>query len=205
VPTSPPSLFSRIWLSWVTAFRIVFDGVFATQVIALARPELGPARSQPASPAPAAPPAPVTPPEPSPRKDTQPAVALTPTESAEDGAKLLLRLLQRDGRFVDFVQQDITSFGDSDVAAAARVVHEGCRRALGGHAKIAPVRPEAEGSKLTLDANEAARVKLIGEVTGKPPFSGVLRHRGWRLDSLKLPTRVGDHDPAVLADAEVEL
>ena len=118
---------------------------------------------------------------------------------------MLLRLLQRDGRFVDFVQQDITSFADSDVAAAARVVHEGCRRALAGHAKIVPVRPEAEGSKLTLDANEAARVKLIGEVTGKPPFSGVLRHRGWRLDSLKLPTRVGDHDPAVLADAEVEL
>jgi hypothetical protein len=200
VPTSPPSLFSRIWLSWVTAFRIVFDGVFAAQVIALARPELGPARSEPAAPAPAAPPAP-----PSPRQDTQPAVALTPTATAEDGAKMLLRLLQRDGRFVDFVQQDITSFGDSDVAAAARVVHEGCRRALAGHAKIAPVRSEAEGSKLTLDANEAARVKLIGEVTGKPPFSGVLRHRGWRLDSLKLPTRVGDHDPAILADAEVEL
>jgi hypothetical protein len=200
VPTSPPSLFSRIWLSWVTAFRIVFDGVFAAQVIALARPELGPARSQPAPAAPAA-----TPPAPTPRKETQPAVALTPTETAEDGAKMLLRLLQRDGRFVDFVQQDITSFGDSDVAAAARVVHEGCRRALAGHAKIAPVRPEAEGSTLTLDANEAARVKLIGEVTGKPPFSGVLRHRGWRLDSLKLPTRVGDHDPAILADAEVEL
>ena len=118
---------------------------------------------------------------------------------------MLLRLLQRDGRFVDFVQQDITSFGDSDVAAAARVVHEGCRRAFSGHAKISPVRPEAEGSKLTLDASQAARVKLIGEITGKPPFSGVLRHRGWRLDSLKLPTRVGDHDPAILADAEVEL
>jgi hypothetical protein len=197
VPTSPPSLFSRIWLSWVTAFRIVFDGAFATKVIALEQPEPRPVVSSPPEP-PAAP-------APSLREAAQPAVALTRAETAEDGARMLLRLLQRDGRFVDFVQQDITSFGDSDVAAAARVVHEGCRRALASHAKIAPVRPEAEGSKLTLDAADAARVKLIGEVTGKPPFSGVLRHRGWKLDSLKLPVRVGDHDPAILADAEVEL
>jgi hypothetical protein len=191
VPTSPPSFFSRIWLSWVIAFRIVFDAAFATKVLALETPELGPTQ-QPAA----------TPPQ---REDAQPPVALAPIESAEDGARLLLRLLQRDGRFIDFVQQDITTFGDSDVAAAARVVHEGCRRALAGHAKIAPVRSEAEGSKLTLDAEQAARVKLIGEVTGKPPFAGVLRHRGWKLESLKLPTRVGGSDPAILADAEVEL
>lgn len=195
MPT-PPSLFSRIWLSWVTAFRIVFDGAFATKVIALEQPEHRPEIS---------PPEPASAPAPRQREATQPAVALTPTETADDGARMLLRLLQRDGRFVDFVQQDITSFGDSDVAAAARVVHEGCRRALAGHAKIAPMRSEMEGSRVTLDASEAARVKLIGEIAGKPPFSGVLRHRGWKLESLKLPTRVGDHDPAILADAEVEL
>ncbi len=195
MPTSPPSFFSRIWLSWVTAFRIVFDAGFAAKVMALESPELGPA-PQPAA---------TAEPPPRPREDPQPAVALAQTEGAEEGARLLLRLLQRDGRFVDFVQQDITTFGDSDVAAAARVVHEGCRRALAGHAEIAPVRSEAEGSKLTLDAEQAARVKLIGEVTGKPPFAGVLRHRGWKLESLKLPTRVGGSDPAILADAEVEL
>lgn len=198
MPTSPPSFFSRIWLSWVTAFRIVFDAAFAAKVIALETPELGPA--PPPSPAP-----PPPTPAPGPRESTQPAVALTPSETAEDGARMLLRLLQRDGRFVDFVQQDITSFGDSDVAAAARVVHEGCRRALAGHVSVTPVRSEAEGSRLTLDAAEAARVKLIGDVKGKPPFSGVLRHRGWKLESLKLPTRVGEQDPAILADAEVEL
>jgi hypothetical protein len=118
---------------------------------------------------------------------------------------MLLRLLQRDGRFVDFLQQDITSFADADVGAAARVVHEGCRRVLKAQAKVLPVRSENEGSTLTLDASEVAGVKLVGEVSGKPPYRGVLRHRGWRIEELRLPTRIGGHDGSILAEAEVEL
>jgi hypothetical protein len=58
---------------------------------------------------------------------------------------------------------------------------------------------------LSLDAVEAERVKLVGEVSGRPPYRGVLRHAGWRFERFELPTRVGTQDPKIVADAEVEL
>lgn len=132
----------------------------------------------------------------------------TPTGYAppERGALLLLALLQREGRFVDFLQQDVTDFDDEQIGAAARVVHEGCRKALKGHLVIAPIRPEAEGEKVTLlEGYDVQANKLVGNVTGKPPYKGSVQHRGWRAERLQLPSEVGDHDPSVLAQAEVEL
>lgn len=124
----------------------------------------------------------------------------------ERGALLLLALLQREGRFVDFLQQDVTDFDDEQVGAAARVVHEGCRRALKGHLEVSPIRSEAEGDKVTLDVGYDVHAnKLVGNVTGKPPYKGSVQHRGWRAEHLELPKEVGDHDPSVLAQAEVEL
>ena len=116
----------------------------------------------------------------------------------------LLTLLQREGRFVDFVQQELSTFSDAEIGAAARVVHEGCRRALRTHARIVSVRNEAEGAALTLE-RASEDVKLVGNVAGSAPFRGVLRHRGWRVEELSLPKVVGAHDPALVAPAELEL
>lgn len=173
------SLPSRLWLSWVCAFRVLFDGQFAARVAGLrgAQPEPLPA----------------------------PAPAPAPSEpSATTGALQLLSLLQREGRFVDFVQQDVAGFGDADIGAAARVVHEGCRRALRAHARVVSVRSEAEGSSVVLE-RASADVKLVGNVAGAAPFRGVLRHRGWRVEELTLPTLLGSHDPKLVAAAELEL
>jgi Domain of unknown function (DUF2760) len=118
----------------------------------------------------------------------------------------LLSLLQREGRLVDFLQQDIAAFSDVDVGVAARVVHDGCRKALRAHAEIEPVRLEDEGARVVLAAGfDADAVKLVGEVHGHPPYAGVLRHKGWRARRLELPQMVGGHDAHVLAPAEVEL
>ncbi len=74
------------------------------------------------------------------------------------------------------------------------------------HADIAPLRTEDEGQRVRLEAGfDADEVKLVGDVRGEPPYAGVLRHRGWRASKLELPRIVGDHDPRVLAPAEVEL
>lgn len=139
----------------------------------------------------------------------KPAAEATPEggyPARERGALLLLALLQREGRFVDFLQQDVTDFDDGQVGAAARVVHEGCRRALKGHLKVSAIRAEAEGDKVTLDVGYDVQAnKLVGNVTGKPPYKGSVQHRGWRAERLELPKEVGDHDPSVLAQAEVEL
>jgi len=175
-------LLSRLWFAWLCFFRVLFDGRFAARVWGARAPS----RLSAPEPAPAAPSAPEIP-------------ALGP-------ALQLLSLLQREGRLIDFVQQDIASFSDADVGAAARVVHEGCRRALREHATIGPLRIEEEGAHVTLAAGfDPDEVKLVGDVRGEPPYQGVLRHRGWRATKLELPRVVGKHDARIVAPAEVEL
>jgi hypothetical protein len=184
------SLASRLWLSWVCAFRVLFDGQFAARVAALR--EAGPEPE----------------PLPAPRAPVQdapvPAPSVAAQPSAATGALQLLSLLQREGRFIDFIEQDVAGFGDQDIGAAARLVHEGCRRALRAHASVVSVRSEAEGSSVVLQS-ASPDVKLVGNVAGEAPFRGVLRHRGWRVEQLTLPTLLGSHDPKLLAAAELEL
>ncbi len=127
-------------------------------------------------------------------------------EADEDAALQLLALLQREGRFVDFLEEDIDTFADADVGAAARVVHQGCRKALREHVTLEPVRAEAEGAALTVPPGfDAAQLRLVGNVTGEAPFRGRLQHRGWRATAVRLPRLVPGHDVRVVAPAEVEL
>ena len=39
----------------------------------------------------------------------------------------------REGRLIDFLMDDLTAYGDAQVGAAARVVHEGCKAVLQEH------------------------------------------------------------------------
>jgi hypothetical protein len=137
-----------------------------------------------------------------------PPVARVPTlvETAPASALQLLGLLQQEGRFVDFLQENVSAYSDAEIGAAARVVHEGCRKVLQAHLTLAPVRDEAEGGRVTLPVGfDAAAVRLTGNVVGQPPFSGTLMHRGWRAAELHLPKLAADHDVTILAPAEVEL
>jgi hypothetical protein len=184
------SFFGRLGLAWRCFLRVLTDARFAETVSELSAGSVEPRRLAPS--APVASPPPVT--------------SSPPAAPAATAALQLLSLLQREGRLVDFLQQDITSFPDADVGAAARVVHEGCRRALRTHARIEPVRAENEGTLVRLEAGfDADRVKLVGDVHGQPPYAGILRHRGWRAETLELPQIMGGHDARVLAPAEVEL
>ena len=127
-------------------------------------------------------------------------------ESQPDAALQLLGLLQQQGRFIDFVQEEVSKFSDAEVGAAARVVHEGCRKALREHLTIAPIRTENEGAGVTLEAGfDASAVRLTGNVVGQPPFNGRLVHRGWRSVEVTLPKVTEGHDVGILAPAEVEL
>jgi hypothetical protein len=177
-----PSFFARLSL----ALGILSNPDLAATVLRLQRGEIQP------RPAPAPTPTPV------------PATQLK--TAAPDSALQLLGLLQHDGRFVDFIQEDIAGFSDAEVGAAVRVVHEGCRKVMREHVTLEPVRSENEGSRITLQAGfDASAVRLIGNVAGQPPFTGTLVHRGWRSAGLKLPKLAAEHDVQVLAPAEVEL
>lgn len=143
-------------------------------------------------------------------EQTPAAPSATPTlsfrEPSPDAALQLLGLLQQQGRFIDFLEEDVTGFSDQEIGAAARVVHDGCRTALREHFKIVPVRNEPEGSRITLnDGFDASAVRLTGNVVGRPPYLGSLVHRGWRVDQAALPKVAEGHDLRVLAPAEVEL
>lgn len=143
-----------------------------------------------------------TPPPPAPA----PAAAPFLQRAAPDAALQLLGLLQRDGRFIDFLEEEVTQYTDAQVGAAARVVHEGCRKALREHVVLHPVRTEQEGARITLAPGfDAGAIRLTGNVSGQPPFTGTLVHRGWRVAEVKLPQLSATHDTRILAPAEVEL
>ncbi|HPT49605.1 MAG TPA: DUF2760 domain-containing protein [Accumulibacter sp.] len=188
-----PSLPRRIAIAIGAFFKIVGDSDFAAGVDAL---RTGDARREPPpAPAPASPPPPARPPAAPPLK-----------EAAPDGALQLLGLLQREARFIDFIQEDVAGYGDADVGAAARVVHAGCRKVLSDNFAIRAIRDEAEGSRLTLpEGFDAAAIRVTGNVVGQAPFTGSLTHRGWRVVETRLPKLAGGHDLRIVAPAEVEL
>jgi uncharacterized protein DUF2760 len=118
----------------------------------------------------------------------------------------LLAVLQREGRLVDFVEEDLAGFPDAAIGAAARTVHAGCKKALEEIFRLEPVYREAEGAKVTVAVGfDPAAIRLTGNVVGKPPFQGSLKHHGWRAREVKLPPSPDEKDPTIVAPAEVEL
>lgn len=129
-------------------------------------------------------------------------------QQAPEGPDLrVLAVLQRDGRLVDFLQEDIDAYNDSQVGAAVRDIHRGCRKALHDYLTIEPVLGGSEGENVSVGADfDPAAIRLTGQVAGSPPFRGVLRHHGWRVKAVHLPVLPGARDnTSVLAPAEVEV
>jgi hypothetical protein len=135
-------------------------------------------------------------------------LAVEPPGQAEAEVATFLAMLQDKGRLVDFLMDDINSYDDSQVGAAARVVHAGCKAVLQEHLRIVPLRQESEGSTIQVPRGyQADEYRLVGRIVGEAPFSGVLVHRGWKTLSVKLPRILGEPGGALptLAPAEVEL
>ncbi len=129
-----------------------------------------------------------------------------PTTGPAEGAVQMLALLQRDGRLVDFLREDISSYDDAQIGAAVRDVHASCRTTLDRYLALQPVMPDEEGRPVTVDAGfDPATIKVIGEVTGRPPYTGVLRHRGWRVAETHLPKLPDGEGRQIVAPAEVEI
>src|SRR3954468_676974 len=119
-----PRFFPRLWMALVCFFRIVLRPSFAAAVLPAyrGRPEALP------------PPAP----------DKQ------APEKIHASGLFLLSMLQREGRLIDFLQEDVASHPDADVGAAARVVHGGCRKVVREYLSLQPVLSEPEGTQVTV-------------------------------------------------------
>ncbi len=119
----------------------------------------------------------------------------------------VLAILQRDGRLVDFLLEDLDGASNEVIGAAVREIHAGCRKVLHDYFKVEPVLGSPEGETVSVPADfDPSAIRLTGNVTGNPPFRGVLRHHGWKVGSAQLPVLPGAKvDSDILAPAEVEL
>jgi hypothetical protein len=133
----------------------------------------------------------------------------TPAPAApesSDRAVQMLALLQRDGRLIDFITEDIAPYQDAQIGAAARDVHESCRKAIDHYLRLEPVIDSEEGQPVTVEPGfDPSAIKLIGNVTGHPPLRGLLRHRGWRVARVNLPPLPMSEGRSIIAPAEVEI
>ena len=119
-----------------------------------------------------------------------------------------LSLLQESSRFVDFIQEDISDCSDAELGIAVRKIHEQCGNVFEKFIKIRPIMDLDEGEKIKIEEGyDKSKIKLIGNIKGKkPPFRGILRHKGWRAEKKEFPIVMnlplkGD----VICFAEVEL
>lgn len=118
----------------------------------------------------------------------------------------LISLLQREGRLIDFFAENLDSYQDDQIGAAVREIHSTCRKVVEKSISLKPVIGSLEGETVTVEPGfDPGSIKLVGNVSGDPPFTGVLRHRGWQAGKMEMPTFSGDQDPSVLAPAEVEI
>lgn len=156
-------------------------------------------------------------PPPAPTKEQAPASA-SPTAAAPkpkaappapkptNEAVRLLTLMQRDGRLVDFLLEDISALPDAQIGAAVRDIHRSCRKVLQEHVELEAVVPQNEDEPITVEPGfDPSAIRLAGNISGEPPFKGVVTHRGWKLKELKLPPVPAGQNTTIVAPAEVEV
>jgi hypothetical protein len=118
----------------------------------------------------------------------------------------LLTLLQREGRLLDFLLEDVSAATDDQLGAGVRDIHRDAQAAIKKHLVLEPVLSRAEGETVEVPPGfDPSAIRLTGNVTGQPPFRGTLRHQGWRAKDYNLPAAPEGWDEFVVAPAEVEL
>ncbi len=126
---------------------------------------------------------------------------------SEASAIQILSILQRKGRLIDFLQEDLSTYQDAQIGATVRTIHEGCKQALAEYIDLEPIFTEKEGSPITVEPGfDAHAIRLTGNIVGDPPFKGALRHRGWRVVRVDLPKQTpAQQKQRIVAAAEVEV
>ena len=75
-----------------------------------------------------------------------------PASDTLDRAVQMLALLQRDGRLIDFLAEDISAYPDIQLGAAVRTIHETCRQALDRYVKLEPILNSEEDQPVTVES-----------------------------------------------------
>jgi hypothetical protein len=130
----------------------------------------------------------------------------TAFQESKEPAIQLLALLQKEGRLVDFLMEDVASYSDADIGAAVRAVHAGCRKVVTERVVLARILPGEEGAMADVPAGfDASTISVIGATPPQGAFRATLNHQGWLASEVKLPTVASGANPRVVAPAEVQL
>ena len=149
--------------------------------------------------------------KPVPKKQVRASAASAAEREAEQYTQqrlflYMLSVLQREGRLVDFFSEDLNLYEDAQIGGAVRAIHENCKKAVNKSLSLEAVINHSEGDEIQVDPGfDPNAIKLTGNVTGAPPFKGILRHKGWRTRKLELPALSGGQDAHIIAPAEVEI
>jgi len=118
----------------------------------------------------------------------------------------LLSLLQTEARLLDFLLEDISGAPDVQIGQAVKEIHRKSALVLKDHLTLGVVLAGADGDNVTVPVGfDPSHIRLVGNVTGKPPYSGTLLHPGWKVKEAKIPAIPEGQDPTILQPAEVEL
>ena len=119
----------------------------------------------------------------------------------------LLAAFQREARLVDFIKEPIGGYSDAQIGAAVRDVHRDCSAVLERIFALKPIEAAGEGAEIDVPVGfDPARIRLVGNVAGQPPFHGKLCHHGWEAARCDLPAWTGsDRSVLVVSPAEVEV
>jgi hypothetical protein len=130
-----------------------------------------------------------------------------PKPPKPSGAALrMLAILQAEARLVDFLLEDIQGASDQQIGQAVREVHKKSQAALKQHAVIETVLSGNEGDTTTVPKGfDPSAIRVVGNVTGEPPFTGQIQHPGWRVKALKVSPLPEGADDFVLQPAEVQI
>ena len=181
----------RVTIAFRCFFSILFHGDIPNDIVEKRVKPAGPGPQVPAS---------------APSSVSRPTEADRAASETFDRAVQMLALLQRDGRLIDFLAEDISPYPDAQLGAAVRTIHEACRKVLDHYVELEPILKSEENQPVTIQAGfDASAIKLLGNVTGTPPVRGVLRHKGWHVKQVNLPPLPQASGRMVIAPAEVEI
>ena len=131
----------------------------------------------------------------------------SPKPSLQQNAAItLLAALQREARFIDFIQEPLSGFSDAQIGAAARTVHDDCAKVLQRFFDLQPVIDQPDESPVEITAENASMFQLTGNLNQPFPCQGKLIHPGWKAAKTDLPTWDGQPETAlIVTPSEIEI